>query len=68
MTIALVGQFEEEAAIQTSFKNLVTLDQSKNNKLNLDLLVLQSNYDLLTNKFFIKKSVQNMFMRVMLKG
>ena len=68
LTTALVGRFGEEAAIQTSFKNLVTLEQSKNNKLQLDLLALQSKYDLLSNKLFIKKWVQDRFMRVVLKA
>ncbi len=65
---AMVGRVIEEAAIQTSFKNLVTLEQSKNYKLNLDLLALQRNYELLSKKFFRKKWVQDMFMQVMMKG
>jgi hypothetical protein len=68
LTTAIVGRFGEEAAIQTSFKNLVTLEQSKKNKLQLDLLALQSKYDLLSNKLFIKKWVQDRFMRVVLKA
>ena len=68
LTTALVGRFGEEAAIQTSCKNLVTLEQSKNNKLQLDLLALQSKYDLLSDKLFIKKWVQDRFMRVVLKA
>ncbi len=68
MKTALVGRFGEEAPIQTSLKNQFTLEQSKNNKLQSDLLALRRDYKLLSDKFIIKKWVQDMFMRVMLKG
>ncbi len=47
---ALVGRFREEAAIQTSLKNLVTLKQPRNNKLHLDLLALRRVFVFLSEK------------------
>jgi hypothetical protein len=64
---ALVGRFGEEVAIQTSLKNQVTLEHTKNSKLELDLLALRRDYKFFSDKSIIKKWVQDMFMRVMLK-
>ncbi len=56
---ALLCSFREDAAIQASFRNLIKLEQTKNNKAQLELMALRVNKKTLLDKLFLKDCVQN---------
>ena len=58
---ALISCFREEAAIQTSLRNVVTLEQTKFNKAELQLMALRKDNQALLDKLFVKGCVQEIF-------
>ena len=57
----LVCRFREEAAIHASLRNLVKLEQTKNNVAQLELMALRVDKQTLSDKLFVKECVQNIF-------
>jgi len=51
---ALLCRFREEAAIQASLRNLIKLEQTKNNNAQLELMALRSDKQTLSDKLFVK--------------
>ncbi len=58
---ALLCRFREEALIQASFRNLIQLDQ-------LELMALRVDKKTLSDKFWVKDCVQNIFINVWSKA
>ena len=61
---ALLSRFKEEAAIQISLRNLIKLEQTKNNKVQLGLMALRVDKQTLPDKLFVKECVQEIFSNV----
>ena len=55
---ALLCRYGEEAAIQESLRNLIKLEQTKNNKVQLELMALRVDKQTLSDKLFFKECVQ----------
>ena len=58
---ALLNRFREEAVIQASFRNLIGLEQTKNNAAQLELMALREEKKTLSDKLFVKDCVQKIF-------
>jgi hypothetical protein len=54
---AVLGRFDEDAAIQTSFKNLFILEQSRNNFLKLEIINKREEILMFSNILFVKEWV-----------
>ena len=65
---ALLNRFREEAVIQASFRNLIGLEQTKNNAAQLELMALRVDKKTLSDKLFVKYCVQNIFSNVWSKA
>ncbi len=65
---ALIYRFREEAAIHASLRNLIKLDQTKNNKAQLQLIALRVHNQTLSDKLFVKECVHNFFRNVLNKA
>jgi hypothetical protein len=55
---ALLCRFREEAAIHASLRNLIKLEQTKNNEARLELMALRVHKQILSDKLFVKECVQ----------
>jgi len=65
---ALLNRFREEAVIQASFRNLIGLEQTKNNAAQLELMALREEKKTLSDKLFVKECVQKIFSNVWSKA
>jgi hypothetical protein len=62
---ALISRFREEAAIQTSFRNVIQLEQRKFNDAQLQIVALRKDIQTLKDKLFVKGWVQGIFSNVL---
>ncbi len=53
----MLCRFREETAIQASFRNLIELEQTKNNKAQLELIALRVDKKTLSDTLFVKVCV-----------
>jgi hypothetical protein len=65
---ALLCRFREEAAIHASLRNLIKLEQTKNNEAQLELMALRVYKETLSDNLFVKECVQNIFRNVFNKA
>ena len=65
---ASLCRFGEEAAIQTSYRNVITLEQKKFNDAQLEIVALRSKIQTLKDKLFVRGWVQQIFMNVWWKA
>ena len=65
---ALLNRFREEAVMQASFRNLIGLEQTKNNAAQLELMALREEKKTLSDKLFVKDCVQKIFSNVWSKA
>ena len=65
---ALICRFREEIAIQTSFRNVIKLEQTKFNNAQLQLMALRKHNQTLSDKLFVKGCVQEIFSNVLNKA
>ena len=61
---ALLRRFGEEAAIQTSYRNVITLEKKKFNDAQLEIIDLRAKLQTLKDKLFVRGWVQEIFMNV----
>ena len=64
---ALLCRLREEAAIHASLRNLIKLEQTKNNEAHLELMALRVDKQTLSDKLFVKERVQHIFRNVLNK-
>jgi hypothetical protein len=64
----LVCRFREEAAIHASLRNLIKLEQTKNNVAQLELMALRVDKQTLSDKLFVKECIQNIIRNVLNKA
>ena len=62
---ALISRFREEAAIQTSFRNVIQLEQRKFNDAQLQIFALRKDIQTLKDKLFVRGWVQGIFSNVL---